>query len=127
MRSIIRTCFRTFALSMLVTISIAAAVSAATSADSSVRLPGHVVPALTRSTLIPEQPGRSQRGRVDREPIVLTIVLRRDDQEGFNQFLRDLYDSRSSEYRHYLTQPQIADRFGPSAADYNAVLDFTRA
>jgi len=58
---------------------------------------------------------------------MLTIVMRRDDQAGFDRFLHDLYEPKSRVFRHYLTQPQIADRFGPSLTAYDAVVGFLRA
>jgi len=54
-------------------------------------------------------------------PITLTITLKRDDQADFDRFLHDLYDPKSKVFRNYLTQRQIADRFGPSRAEYDSV------
>jgi kumamolisin len=53
--------------------------------------------------------------------LTLTIVLRRDDQAGFDRHLRDLYDSASPIHRRFLEPSQLADRFGPSAAAYDRV------
>ncbi len=86
-----------------------------------VRLSGHVVPGLAKATIVPSSIKR------DNEPITLTIVLRRDDQPGFDRFLRDLYDPKSPGFHRFLTQQQIADRFGPSRADYNSVLHWMRS
>jgi kumamolisin len=86
-----------------------------TYSPQTVRLPGHVLPALAKATLLPPQPGDGK------QPITLTIVLRRDDQAGFERYLHDLYDPHSKVYRHFLTQSEIADRFGPSQSDYNSV------
>ena len=38
------------------------------------------------------------------------------------RFLHDLYDRKSRRFHHFLTQQEIANRFGPSRADYDAVL-----
>jgi hypothetical protein len=47
----------------------------------------------------------------------LTVVLRRTDPAGFAAYLNALYDPRSSYYRKFATQAQLADRFGPGADD----------
>ena len=83
-----------------------------------VRLPGHVLPALTKATLIPSPPNSGAR------PITITIVLKRDDQKGFERYLHGIYDPHSRNYHHYLTQEQIAHRFGPSQKSYDAMLAY---
>ncbi len=86
-----------------------------------VRLPGHVPPGLAKATVLPSEPSSGQ------EPITLTLVLRRDDEEGFERYLHELYDRHSTNFHHFLTQQQIADRFGPSRADYDSVLTYFRS
>jgi len=83
-----------------------------------VRLPGHVLPALAKATLLPSKPD------ADAQPLTLTIVLKHDDQAGFTSYLKDLYDPHSKIFHHYLTQPEIADRFGPSQSDYDSMLAY---
>ena len=85
-----------------------------------VRLPGHVLPALAKATLIPSPPNSGA------QPITITIVLKRDDQAGFERYLHEIYDPHSRNYHHYLTQEQIAHRFGPSRAHYEGVLRYLR-
>ncbi len=85
-----------------------------------VRIPGHVLPALANATKVAPNPGESIR------PITLTIVLKRDDQAGFEKYLKEIYDPHSKNFHHYLTQREIADRFGPSKADYGSVLAYLR-
>ena len=80
-----------------------------------VRLPGHVLPALSKATSVPS------KFDSDTQPITLTLVFRHDDQPAFEHFLHGLYDPKSKTFHHFLTQRQIADRFGPSRADYDAV------
>ena len=41
--------------------------------------------------------------------------------------LHDLYDPTSPRYRHFLTPEQFTDQFGPTAGDYQQVVDFARA
>jgi len=122
-------------LSLLLTVAspAGAAVSSAArspdtrSAIAMVRLPGHVLPALSAATAISAPSGRSHLARQDAQPIALTIVLRRDKQSAFDRYLKDLRDPHLKNFHHYLTQHQIADRFGPSRDDYDSVLAYLRA
>ena len=61
-----------------------------------VRLPGHILPALAKAALVPSKLNSGD------SPITLTIVLKRDDQAGFENFLGDLYDPQSKTLRHFL-------------------------
>ena len=69
-----------------------------------VRIPGHVLPALARATVVPSKPNSGS------ESITLTIILRRNDQAGFASYLHEIYDPHSKNFREFLTQRQIADR-----------------
>ena len=95
--------------------------SSAPSISPMVRIPGHVLPALSRATIVPSGP------KSDQLPITLTIVLKRDDQAGFERYLKELYDPHSPNFRRFLTQSQIVKRFGPSKASYDRVLRYLRA
>jgi kumamolisin len=55
------------------------------------------------------------------------IVLGLRHQPELENFLQELYDPSSSEYRHYVTVPEFTERFGPSQEDYNAVIAFAKA
>src|SRR6516162_3974372 len=68
--------------------------------SSTIRLPGHVLPALTNATPAPQAVGT--------DPIMLTLVLRHDDQAGFERYLHALQNPRSPRYRHFLSQRQVA-------------------
>jgi subtilase family serine protease len=57
----------------------------------------------------------------------LNIVLKLRDQAGLDAFLKDLYDPASPNYRHFLTVPEFTERFGPTQADYDAVVRFAKA
>ncbi len=57
----------------------------------------------------------------------LNIVLKLRDQAGLDAFLKDLYDPTSPSYRHFLTVPEFTERFGPTQADYDAVVRFAKA
>jgi subtilase family serine protease len=56
----------------------------------------------------------------------LAITLPVPNPEKLEQFLRDLYDPGSSNYRHYLTPAQFTEAFGPNESDYAAVMAFAR-
>ncbi|MEO8957563.1 MAG: protease pro-enzyme activation domain-containing protein [Rudaea sp.] len=79
------------------------------------KLGGHVLPALTRAT------GATGIGT---QPLNITIVLARDDEAGFQQYLRDVYNAASPRYRQFLSQAQLAARFGPSQQAYEDVANF---
>ena len=87
------------------------------------RLPGHVPPALAAARLIAPMKAHFEAAEA-RQPLLLTIVLRRADQAGFDRYLHDAYDSHSPLFRRFLTPTQVSDRFGPSAAAYRAVLSY---
>ena len=118
----VRGCARWLVVCLFVLLSITSAhAMPASSETGAVRLPGHVLPALAKATLVPSKP------ESDALPITLTIVLKRDDQTGFDRYLHEIYDPHSKYFHHYLSQDQIADRFGPSQQDYFSVLDYMRA
>ena len=59
-------------------------------------------------------------------PLTITVVLKRSNQEGFKRYLHEIYDPHSPHFHHFLTQAQIAARFGPSQKSYNALLAYLR-
>ncbi len=79
------------------TIAGASAYDSTRAAPAMVRLPGHVLPALSKATVVPSKPNSGS------EPITLTIVLRRDDQAGFESYLQQIYKIRIQR------SPQISD------------------
>jgi len=103
---------------LLANLSIASTDIPRNTATAMVRLPGHTLPILSKATKLGPQTDESN------QPITLTIVLKRDDQTGFERYLHETYDPRSENFHHYLTQRQIANRFGPSRRDYNSVLHY---
>src|SRR5271170_1208971 len=99
--------------------------SPAPSISPMVRIPGHVLPALKKATRVSEN--AEQLRKEAAEPTALTLVLKRDDQAGFERYLHDVYDPHSPRFHHFLKQSEIADSFGPSRARYEAVLAYMRA
>ena len=84
-----------------------------------VRLPGEVPAALSSATKL-------RRTKVADAPLTLTVVLNRTDQQGFDEFLRDVLDPHSPTYRHYLSPREQAERFGPSSQAYDEVSGWLR-
>ncbi len=54
----------------------------------------------------------------------LSIALPLRDQAGLDAFVHEVADPASPNYRHYLSVEDFTRRFGPSAADYQALIDF---
>ncbi len=59
--------------------------------------------------------------------MTLNVVLKLRDQAGLDSFLKELYDPSSPSYRHFLTVPEFTERFGPTQADYDAVVRLTKS
>ncbi len=91
-----------------------------------VRLPGHLLPALPRATVIAPSKGRAAAARAS-QPLTLTIVLKREDQPGFDSYLHDVYNSQSPKYHHFLSQIDLTRKFGPSQETYRQTLDYLLA
>ena len=56
------------------------------------------------------------------QAMTLDVVLPLRDPAGLNSFLKSLYDPSSPSYRQFLTVPEFTARFGPTEADYDAVV-----
>ena len=57
----------------------------------------------------------------------LAIGLPLRNKEALTNLLREVYDPASTNYHRYLTPERYAERFGPTEADYQAVIGFARA
>src|SRR5690242_6963672 len=53
--------------------------------------------------------------------LYLAIALPLRSPEALSNLLEQLYDPTSTQYRHYLTPEQFAERFGPTQKDYDTV------
>jgi kumamolisin len=91
------------------------------------RLSGHVLPALPSATRVGPAGDMPAVSPGAAEPLTLTLVLAREDQHGFDDYLRRVYDRGSPDYRRFLTQGEIADRYGPSRRSYRRVLRWLEA
>ncbi len=81
-------------------------------------LAGHVPPAVKNLV----STGRLPATNVMR--LALGVPMR--DPAGLQNFLAQVYDPASPNYRQFLTPEEITTRFGPTVADYQAVQDFAR-
>ena len=82
-------------------------------------LPGHVPRAIAKLQAI---------GRVaPTNQLRLAIGVPLRDPAGLDEFLAQLYDPASPNYRQYLTPEEFTARFGPTEQDYEAVKQFARA
>jgi subtilase family serine protease len=72
--------------------------------------------------------GRAQSvGHLPADQIMnLNIVLPLSDPAGLDNFLAALYDSKSASYRHFLTVSEFTERFGPTQAQYDDVVNFAK-
>jgi subtilase family serine protease len=57
----------------------------------------------------------------------LDLVLPLRDQAGLDTLLSELYDPANASYRKFLTVEEFTARFGPTQADYDAVVRFAKA
>ena len=78
--------------------------------------PGTLSAAL-RGDVVPAVAHASRVGTVAASTsIQVTVSLAQRDQAGLQTFLKEVADPASSQYKHYLTVKQFADRFGASPA-----------
>ncbi|HEV2575755.1 MAG TPA: protease pro-enzyme activation domain-containing protein [Acidobacteriaceae bacterium] len=56
----------------------------------------------------------------------LDLVLPVRNQAALDQFVADVYNPASANYHHFLTPQQFTAQFGPSQADYDAVVQFAK-
>jgi subtilase family serine protease len=57
----------------------------------------------------------------------LDVVLPLRDPAGLQAFLADIYDPTSFEYHRFVTPAEFTERFGPTEADYDAVVSYVKA
>jgi subtilase family serine protease len=81
-------------------------------------LQGHVPPEVAKFNL--QATGRLPA--TDR--LQLVIVLPPRNQETLLQLVQQVQDPASTNFHHYLTPQQFTEQFGPTEADYQAVIDF---
>jgi len=84
-------------------------------------LHNHVRPAVSngQAKLVGSLPATQQ--------LNLSIVLPLRNQSALDALLNRLYDPSSSDYSQFLSVAQFTEQFGPTAEDFQAVVDFARA
>lgn len=104
--------------SLVFAVALGLFLNATARADDSARqlLRGHVPSVVAKSQLLGQYAGTNR--------LKLAISLPFRDQAGLSNLLGQLYDPNSPNYHHYLTAPQFADHFGPTAADYERLKTF---
>lgn len=72
--------------------------------------------------------GKAQAmGRLPSNQVLqLDIVLPLRNRAGLESYLKQLYDSASPNYRHFLTVPEFTALYGPTEQDYETVVRFAR-
>ena len=60
------------------------------------------------------------------QTLQLDLVLPLGNEAALDAFLEDLYDPTSTNYRKFVTPTEFTERFGPSEADYEAVVAFAK-
>ena len=91
------------------------------------------VPAAERQMLkghVPTEVSRLKLQPTDRLPAAnhlrVTIVLPLRNNEALGQLLQEVQNPASTNFHHYLTPEEFTVRFGPTEADYNAVINFAK-
>jgi hypothetical protein len=82
-------------------------------------LPGHVPAIVAHLSPIGRLPATNR--------LNLAIGLPLRNQAALQLLLHQLYDPASTNFHRYLTPDQFTARFGPTEADYQAVIDFAHA
>jgi subtilase family serine protease len=59
--------------------------------------------------------------------LTLDVVLPLRNQGALDSFVADVYDPASPSYRHFLSVAEFTQKFGPTQANYDAVLQFAKA
>jgi subtilase family serine protease len=61
------------------------------------------------------------------QKLKLAVMISMRDQAGLNAYLKEAYNPQSPSFHRWLSVSEFADRFGPSEADYQAVVAFAEA
>ena len=82
-------------------------------------LDGHVPDVVPQLIAKGNLPGEAQ--------VHLALGLPVRDRDALDTFVREVSNPNSSLYRQYLTTAEFTERFGPTEADYQAVINFAEA
>lgn len=89
-------------------------------ADGSVTLKDHV------PSVVAQGKAHAQGRVADDTTLNLSLGLPLRNRAALSNLLEQLYDPKSPNYHQYLTPQQFTEHFGPTEADYQAVIDFAR-
>ena len=92
--------------------------SASPTAAGRVVLSGHASSAARVSRMLGLEPAAA--------PISLAVSLPLRNQKALDETLRRMYDPADSLYKQFLTPEEYTARFGPTQAQYNAVVNYLR-
>lgn len=81
-------------------------------------LPGHVPRVITKLNPNGLLPATNE--------LSLAIEVPMRDRPGLENFVKDVSDPNSPNFRHFLSHDEITARFGPTEEDYDAVKNFAR-
>jgi len=84
---------------------------------------------LTRHTREATRTGQAKAiGRMpESQTMQLDVVLPLRDPAGLKAFLSDINDRTSFSYRRFVTPAEFTERFGPTQADYDAVVNYLKS
>ena len=82
------------------------------------QFPGHLLPAKARQNL--------EGDLADTNQLHLSFSLPLRSEPSLDEFIRELSDPASKNFRKFITPQEFANRFGPSQADYDTLLTFVR-
>ncbi len=107
-----------FRVTAVLGLTLAAGVCPVSGADVKT-LHGHVPPIVAKLAALGKLPATNE--------LRLAIGLPLRNPAGLKNFLADIYNPASPNYRHYLTPEQFTAKFGPTEADYALVKAFAQA
>ncbi len=112
---------RKLSVSLLMLVAIVSVLSIASQAAPQALLTQHVPDAVLNGEA--KAVGHLPAGQTMRFDIVLQL---RHEPE-LENFVQDVYDPTSPNYRHFVTVKEFTERFGPSQEDYDALIAFAKA
>ena len=108
---------KTFFKTVLGLLAVAATTWSVSAAPAGMKfLSGHVPALVSRLTPVGDLSGETN--------LQLAIGLPLRNQEALTNLLQQISDPSSPNYRHYLTPEEFTEEFGPTPADYQAIIDF---
>jgi hypothetical protein len=115
--------FRAFLLFLVISMAFVGYNVRPALSQSSVVLSGNVLPFLGSATA-----ATGSEAQVGNDvPLTLAVGLAMRDRAGLDAYIQQLHDRNSPNFHKWLTPQQIADRFGPTQGDYDAVVSWLKS